>query len=158
MQRRQLGVTAFISLGVCALGGLAAFAQSSAGHVGAGQEPELATSAMTITAMAPAADEWAGDPLAVEGTAPFGYAYVVYFPVGSSDLTPPARDAVAAIADEVTGLELSHVTLTNAGGPDARTQVVRDALIALGVPARWIGEEAPVARATGPVSMAPLSL
>jgi|GEM_PF-5114623 len=170
--RRQIGIMSLIGAGAFSLGALAAFAmdgtpapapagpaQLPAG-IDAADLPPVATSTITITAAAPMMTE-DGDVIALEsesGTAPFGYSYVVYFPGGSSDLTAPAEDALAAIADDVTGLELSRVTLSNSGGPDARTQVVRDALIELGVPARWIGETEADPEPIGPVSMAPLNI
>ncbi|MEQ8746772.1 hypothetical protein [Pyruvatibacter sp.] len=160
--RRQFGIMGLIGAGAFLLGGMAAFASgdTSAVPFDGAQPPAIATSVVTITAAAPSLVERSDDVgmTADAQTAPFGYSYVVYFPVGGADLTAPANDMLAAIADEVTGLELSRVTLSNDAGPDARTQVVRDALIELGVPARWIGEAPAAPAAIGPVSMAPLNI
>lgn len=171
--RRQIGIMALVGAGAFALGGMAAFANGEAAPTGAGalEQPDIATSVITVTATTPLAADNSDFLLSSAGQTPetpgFGYSYVVYFPVGSTTLTEPARDAVAAIADEVTGLELSRVTLSNdvspvaagpATGPVARTQVVRDALVELGVPARWIGENTDAPEAIGPISMAPTDI
>lgn len=165
--RRQIGIMGLIGLGAFTLGGMAAFASGAdtPAPIATAEDLAIATSAVTITAAAPSIEEQADlMGMTSEGqTAPFGYSYVVYFPAGSADLTDPAQLAVAAIAEEVTDLELSRVTLSVEGGnvddgPYARTQVVREALIDLGVPARWIGETEPAADEIGPISMAPLNI
>jgi outer membrane protein OmpA-like peptidoglycan-associated protein len=170
--RRQIGIMSLIGLGAFTLGGMAAFASGadSPAPVAAADDLAIVTSTVTITAAAPSIEERADlMGMTSEGqTVPFGYSYVVYFPAGTADLTGPAQLAVAAIAEEVTDLELSRVTLSAEGGsmegssaddgPYARTQVVREALIELGVPARWIGEAKPAAKEIGPISMAPLNI
>lgn len=160
--RRQIGIMSLIGLGAFTLGGMATFASGTdtTHAVPAAEEMAIATSAVTITAAAPSNEDRA-DLMGMTSdnqTAPFGYSYVVYFPAGSTDLTDPAQVAVAAIAEEVTDLELSRVTLSVEDGPYARTQAVRDALIDMGVPARWIGEAEPTADEIGPISMAPLNI
>lgn len=160
--RRQIGIISLIGLGAFSLGGMAAFASGTdaPAPVPAAEDLAIATSAVTITAAAPSNEERA-DLMGMTSetqAAPFGYSYVVYFPAGTTDLTDPAQVAVAAIAEEVTDLELSRVTLSVEDGPYARTQVVRDALIEMGVPARWIGEADPVLDDIGPISMAPLNI
>jgi hypothetical protein len=157
--RRQFGIMALAGACAFGIGGAAAFANGAKAPAERGDiaaEAPLATSVVTITATMPAfSGEEAryGDQAQVPS---FGYTYVVYFPVGTSELTDPARETLEVIAAEVTGLELSHVTLANGDGPDARTQVVRDAMIELGVPARWIGEEIVRPDEIGPISMAPM--
>lgn len=138
------------------LGATASLAQAE------GVQPPVATSVVSITAAAPSdaarAEILGMSTAGLTRTPEPGYSYVIYFPAGTPTLTAPARDTLAAIADEITGLELSRVTLTNDEGLDGRTQVVRDALIEMGVPARWIGIADPERAPVGPVSMAPLPI
>ena len=155
--RRQFGIMALA--GACAfmIGGMAAFASGGPVSLESDAEaPALATSVVHITATAPAfAGEDAG--FVVENdTPPFGYTYVIYFPVGGNDLTAPARETLEVVAAEVTGLDLSHISLASEEGPLERTQVVRDALVEMGVPARWIGEDIEDPDEIGPISMVPM--
>lgn len=165
--RRLARFTATLSLaaGLGAAAGLAqadGLAQDGATPADKAALPPVATSVVTVTAAAPSAAaraEILGMSTAGLSRAPAtGYSYVIYFPAGTATLTPPARDALAAIAGEVTGLELSRVTVTNDEGLDGRTEIVRDALIEMGVPARWIGIAEPAPAPVGPVSMAPLRI
>ena len=147
---------------------LAAGLGLAAGTAQAGEPlPPVATSVVTIAAAAPSdatrADILGMSTSGLSRTPATGYTYVIYFPAGTATLTAPARDTLAAIADEVTGLELSRVSLSSEDGLsgeglDARTQVVRDALIEMGVPARWIGAAEPEPAPVGPLSMAPLRI
>ncbi len=119
--------------------------------------PSIATSVVTITASAPteaARAEQMG--MATEGAAtkaPIGYSYVVYFPAGEAALTLPAQATIEAVADEVTDMQLSNVTLTAEDGLNARSDVVRAALIENGVPERWIAIQEKSRDGIGPVSM-----
>ncbi|WP_145973385.1 hypothetical protein [Candidatus Phaeomarinobacter ectocarpi] len=155
--RRQFGIMALAGACAFTIGGMAAFANGGPASLDTDAAvPALATSVVHITATAPAfAGEEAGFSTESD-TPPFGYTYVIYFPVDGSDLTDPARDTLDVIAAEVTGLDLSHVSLATEDGPVERTQVVRDALVEMGVPARWIGEDIEDPESIGPISMAPM--
>ncbi|MGD1935533.1 MAG: hypothetical protein ACFB0Z_13710 [Candidatus Phaeomarinobacter sp.] len=155
--RRQFGIMALAGACAFTIGGMAAFASGGQTALESNAAaPALATSVVHITATAPAfAGEEAGFA-AESDTPPFGYTYVIYFPVGGSDLTDPARETLEVIAAEVTGLDLNHVALASEDGPLERTQVVRDALVEMGVPARWIGEDIADPDSIGPISMAPM--
>lgn len=155
--RRQFGIMALAGACAFTIGGMAAFASGGPTSLDSEAEaPALATSVVHITATAPAfAGEESGFA-AESDTPPFGYTYVIYFPVGGSDLTAPARETLEVIAAEVTGLDLSHVSLASEDGPVERTQIVRDALVEMGVPARWIGEDIQDPDSIGPISMAPM--
>ncbi len=152
--RRQIGIMSLVGAAAFLAGGLAAFASPVADNNNAPLPIE--SSVVTISATTPTAAEQAGmvGMDAVMAPAPFGYTYVVYFPVGTAELTQPASEMLAAVADEVTGLELSRVTLSSEDGSDARTQVVRSTLVEMGVPARWIGEKAKTPSPMGQLSMA----
>lgn len=157
--RRQISMVALAGACAFGIGGMAALANGSTAPAERGAVAEdlpLATSVVHITATTPAfAGEEAryGDGAQVPS---FGYTYVVYFPVGSSELTGPARENLEVVAAEVTGLDLSHIVLSNEDGLDARTEAVRGTLVEMGVPARWIAEEPQDIDEIGPISMAPM--
>lgn len=77
------------------------------------------------------------DQVVADEDAPLAFSMPVYFQPGDAQVTPEAREALAAFADEAMQAGITQISISagkDTAATDAREEAVRKTLIELGVP------------------------